>query len=340
MRKKLLIRIGILLLIVLIAGGIWLWRLIKPKEFSTENMVLVPAGTFQMGREDREGWSPMANPEIFGDELPPHEVYVDAFYIDKYEVTNRQFQAFIDATGYITEAEKQGSSTVIVPAGQADEVIQGTDIGFKQTAGASWRHPEGPDSSINDLLDYPVVHVGWKDAQAYAKWVGKRLPTEAEWEKAARGGTVTNWFWGDQLDNAGAYANFYGEHRWEYKYPKEALDGFSKTAPVGSLQPNAYGLYDMAGNVWEWVSDWYQYDYFASSPSSNPQGPKKGTDWVVKGGGWFLCECYLRPANRESRAAGDHDSGIGFRLATNANEQNLSNRIFNFLKGINNSINQ
>jgi len=287
-------------------------------EVTTENMVLIPAGTFTMGREDREGWSPMGAPEMFDDELPPHEVYVDAFYIDKYEVTNRQFKDFVDATGYITEAEKDGGSKVLVAADQAEVPIEGTDIGWKWIEGATWRTPEGPDSSIAELMDHPVVHVSWNDANAYAQWAGKRLPTEAEWEKAARGGVITNWFWSDELNGGGRYANFYGEHRLDYTYPKEALDGYDMIAPVGSLQANGYGLYDTAGNVFEWVSDWYQYDYFSGSPADNPQGPESGEEKVIKGGGWYLCECYLRPANREPRVVVHHDHGLGFRLALDA----------------------
>jgi len=292
------------------------------KRVSRENMVLISAGTFLMGREDREGWSPMANPGLFNDELPPHEVYVDSFYIDRYEVTNRQFKEFVDATGYVTDAERDGGSEVIVPADQADEPIIGTDIGFRWVEGASWCTPEAPNSSVDSVMDHPVVHVSWNDANAYARWVGKRLPTEAEWEKAARGGTRTNWFWGDHLGSAGEYANFYGEHRRDYVYPEEAIDGHEKTAQIGSLRPNDYGLYDTAGNAWEWVSDWYQYDYFSSSPTNNPKGPATGDCKVVKGGGWFLCECYLRPANREPRGAGDHDHGLGFRLASDVGVAN------------------
>jgi sulfatase modifying factor 1 len=287
-------------------------------EVTTENMVLIPAGNFLMGREDREGWTPMAAPEMFDDELPPHEVYVDAFYIDQYEVTNRQFKEFVDATGYVTDAERHGGSDVIVPVGEAGTPIQGTDIGWKWVNGATWRAPEGPGSSIDELMDYPVVHVSWDDANAYASWVGKRLPTEAEWEKAARGGTITNWFWSDGLDSAGEYANFYGEHRTDYVYPQEALDDYYGIAPVGSLQPNSYGLYDTAGNVFEWVSDWYQYDYFSHSPVNNPEGSESGDGRVIKGGGWYLCECYLRPANREPGEIARHDHGLGFRLALDA----------------------
>ena len=167
-------------------------------------------------------------------------------------------------------------------------------------------------------MDHPVVHVSWNDANAYAKWAGKRLPTEAEWEKAARGGTKTNWFWSDYVDNAGKYANWWNEHRTATDIPEDSFDGFYNTAPVGSLQPNQYGLYDTAGNVFEWVSDWYQYDYFKNSPRDNPKGPTSGTEKVIKGGSWYFCECYLRPANRQSTEMGGHDHGLGFRLVLDA----------------------
>lgn len=289
-----------------------------PREATTGDMALIPAGAFLMGRETREGWSPMAAPEMFNDELPLHEVHVDAFYIDKYEVTNRQFKEFVDATGYVTDAEKEGASEVMVPAEQADTPILGTDIGWKWMEGAAWDTPEGPGSDISGIMGHPVVHVSWNDASAYAKWAGKRLPTEAEWEKAARGGTETNWFWGDDLDGSGKYANIYGEHRKDYVYPAEVLDGYDKTAPVGSLLPNQYGLYDTAGNVFEWVADWYQYDYFNVSPRDNPEGPTTGTEKVIKGGGWNFCECYIRPANRQPKEISEHNHMIGFRLALDA----------------------
>ena len=288
---------------------------VTPKKATTEGMVLIPAGAFTMGREDREGWSPMADPSLFNDELPSHEVYVDSFYMGKYEVTNRQFKEFVDATGYVTDAEREESSDVMVPASQADTPIQGTDIGWKWMNGANWKNPEGPSSGIEDVMDHPVVHVTWNDANAYEKWAGKRLPTETEWEKAARGGTDTNWFWGDDLDGSGKYANIYGEHRLDYQYPEGVYDGFDMTAPVGSLQPNSYGLYDTSGNVFEWTADWYQYDYFNISSGDNPKGPINGTMKVIKGGGWYLCECYIRPANRQPQELVDRNHGLGFRLA-------------------------
>ena len=332
MKRKLSIILAIL--IILGIGGFFYNRYLNPKNevengiqksilktATTENMALVPAGAFLMGREDREGWSSMGTPEAWNDELPPHEVYVDAFYIDKYEVTNKQFKEFIDATGYITGAEDQGGSSVMVSADQAETPVLGTDIGWKWIVGTAWYAPEGPGSNILDKMDHPVVHVSWRDADAYAKWAGKRLPTEAEWEKAARGGTKTNWFWGDTLSNAGKYANLYGEHRKDYIYPSQegqVYDGYSETAPIGSLRPNQFGLYDTAGNVFEWVADWYQYDYFNISPKNNPSGPSEGEGKVIKGGTWWLCECYLRPANRQPTEISSHNHGIGFRLVLDA----------------------
>jgi formylglycine-generating enzyme len=286
-----------------------------PAQATTKHMVLIPAGDFWMGREDRPGWSSMANPSLFNDELPMHDVSVAAFFIDQYETTNREFLAFVNATGYTTDAEKDGGSDVIVDAKDAVTPIAGTDIGWKWVQGAFWRAPQGPGSNILDEMDQPVVHVSWNDAAAYAQWIGKRVPTEAEWEKAARGGTVTNWYWGDDLEPSGRYANMFAEHRFDYRYPTAVFDGFSQLAPVGSFLPNAYGLYDASGNVYEWVSDWYQYDYFSLSPGTDPKGPPDGKEKVAKGGTWYLCECYLRPANQTGFPPGHHDEGLGFRLA-------------------------
>ena len=295
---------------------------VVPENATVENMALIPAGNFIMGHENREGWSSMADPTQFNDELPAHDVYVDAFYIDKYEITNRQFKEFVDATGYATDAEDHGGSTVMVPANQADEVLLGADIGWKYIEDATWYAPEGPGSGITDRMEHPVVHVSWNDANAYAKWVGKRLPTEAEWEKAARGGTRTNWFWADSIDDstykAGDYQNIYAEHRLDYQYSEGVFDGYDRTAPIGSLMPNDYGLYDTSGNVFEWTADWYQYDYYNTSQQNNPKGPAGPINEsvkVVKGGGWYMCECYTRPANRQPAEIIDHRDGLGFRLA-------------------------
>src|SRR3989338_1741881 len=295
---------------------------VNQKEATTDNMVLIPSGAFFMGREDREGWSPMANPQQFNDELPLHEVNVNAFYIDKFEITNQQFKEFIDATGYITDAEDIGKSAVMVSANEANEPVQGTDIGWKLIEGATWRNPEGPNSNIIDRMNHPVIHVSWNDASAYAKWIGKRLPTEAEWEKAARGDSKTNWFWSDSIEDttypAGKYQNIYAEHRIEYQYPDGVYDGYSGTAPVGSFKPNNYGLYDTSGNVFEWVADWYQYDYYTISPKEDPKGSANGTEKVIKCGSWYLCECFTRPANRNSAEPTRTEHGLGFRLALDA----------------------
>ncbi len=240
------VRITVVIVLAAVAGLFMLQeiRLNFQNRATTDGMTIIPASPFLMGRADREGWSPMADPAQFNDELPAHEVYIDTFYMDKRETTNAQFKEFTDFTGYVTEAERDGSSMVIVPAGGATEPVKGTDIGWKETEGADWRHPEGPGSGIEGRMDHPVVHVSWNDAVAYARWAGKRLPTEAEWEKAARAGRDTNWFWGDRLDGSGQYANIYGEHRLDYSYPAEVLDGFDGTAPVGSPLRSTPGIPD------------------------------------------------------------------------------------------------
>ncbi|HID61183.1 MAG TPA: hypothetical protein EYP49_00325 [Anaerolineae bacterium] len=222
-------------------------------------MVFVPAGEFVMGSE-----------ELGDDERPVHRVYLDGFWIDRYEVTNERFARFVAATGYQTEAERRGWGWVW------------REAEWEKVEGADWRHPRGPGSSIADRMDSPVVLVSWNDADAYCRWAGKRLPGEAQWEKAARGPDGRRYAWGDEFDRAKANT-------------KESERG--DTAPAGSFSPQGdsfYGASDMTGNVWEWVADWYGSDYYGQSPAANPTGPITGTYKVLRGGSWSFDEVYAR----------------------------------------------
>ena len=271
-------------------------------------MVLVPAGEFIMGSDEDEidrllqGW-PKAKRENFDDEIPRHRVYLDAFYIDKYEVTNARFQQFVQATGHRTQAEREGS-------GYVDKGEK-----FEQVNGANWRTPRGPGSSIASLEQHPVVQVSHEDAKAYCAWAGKRLPTEAEWEKAARGTDGQIYPWGNQFD--GKQANFCDancETNWK---DSAANDGYRYTAPVGSYEggKSPYGAYDMAGNVWEWVADWYDANYYRNSPARNPQGPASGDQAVLRGGGWDDNALDVRAPNRYRDAPANRYDDLGFRCA-------------------------
>jgi len=260
-------------------------------------MVLIPGGSFHMGTDDG-----------FDYEGPMHYVTVKPFYLDRTEVTNRQFREFIRATGFKTEAEKQGWSGVFDFKSGKWEPVQGAD----------WRHPEGPKSSIAGKDDYPVVQVSWDDAVAYAKWAGKRLPTEAEWEYAARGGRAGLLYdWGEELTPGGKHMANY----WQGPFPvkDEGLDGYRGIAPVAQFPPNAYGLYDMAANVWEWVHDKFAPDYYRRSPAENPQGPDDETvEHVIRGGSFLCAENFCRGYRAAARNKTDRDSGAnhqGFRCA-------------------------
>jgi len=278
-----------------------------------ESMVYIPAGEFLMG-----GKSEQAD----RDELPRRKVKVSAFWMDEHEVTNRQFAQFVKETGYVTVAERpiewEELSKQLPPgAPKPDEsLLQPGSLVFQSTDGpvnlrdysqwwawtrqANWRQPEGPGSSIEDRKDHPVVHIAWEDAQAYAEWAGKRLPTEAEWEWAAMGGlNDPKYPWGNRdVARATDQANFY---QGLFPYQNTAKDGYLATAPVQSFPPNGYGLYDMAGNVWEWCADKYHYEAYSLTRSQrvvvNPAGPESALDPAEPRipkrsmrGGSFLCD--------------------------------------------------
>jgi formylglycine-generating enzyme required for sulfatase activity len=274
------------------------------------------------------GWKPLTYVrwpagDLADDEVPVHKVCLDAFYIDKYEVTNRQFKEFVDSTGYVTTAQKAGGS-VVLDTNLKPESHWGYGWGFK--TGAFWNTPEGPGSSIEGTMDHPVVHVSLADARAFATWAGKRLPTEAEWEKAARGKLEQKIFpWGvnygdyGKKQDYGLYMNWHGDIRQDVIWTGAMLDGFKyTTAPVGSFPANGYGLFDMAGNVFEYVNDWYDPSYYSRSPVDNPLGPDSGHEAIVRGGGWSWCECYGRAASRVSVELQQTNDYTGFRLALDA----------------------
>lgn len=306
---------------------------------SYAGMVLIPAGSFDMGGD---------NEQASADEYPKHKVIVDSFYMDITEVTNAEFKKFVDATGYITTAERKPTWEELektLPPGTPrppDSLMIAASLVFKQTsasvdlndytqwwnwmAGADWKHPEGPNSTINDKMNYPVVHVSWYDAMAYCKWAGKRLPTESEWEYAARGALINNIYpWGNEhVNTATPKAN-----SWEGSFPylNEKRDGFIKHAPVKTFNCNRYGLFDMAGNVWEWCSDWYDYNYYSSlagKASINPAGPQKSFDpqdpytpkKVLRGGSFLCNDSYCSGYRVARRMKSSPDTGLehtGFR---------------------------
>ncbi len=311
---------------------------------NTNGMVRIPAGTFAMGGD---------NTQASFDEFPKHEVSVHAFYMDATEVTNAQFAAFVQATNYITTAEQKPDweqlKKSLAPGTPkpAPEMLQAASLVFVPTAGpvalndvsqwwqwvpgANWRQPQGPHSNISGKENHPVVHVSWDDAMAYCKWAGKRLPTEAEWEYAARGGTANHIYpWGNEHVNAGAAK----ANTWEGKFPylNEQKDGYMKSAPVKQFLPNAYGLYDMAGNVWEWCADWYDANYYntlGGTLAQNPQGPKSSNDpddkftakRSMRGGSYLCNDSYCSGYRVARRMKSSPDTGLehtGFRCVKDA----------------------
>ncbi|MEV0730459.1 formylglycine-generating enzyme family protein [Polymorphospora sp. NPDC050346] len=282
-------------------------------------MVTVPGGDFWMGSD---------HPDAFADdgEGPVRRVDVPTFLIDPKAVTNAQFAAFVKATGHVTEAEHYGWSYVfhLFVSGAArahllDGVVPQAPW-WLPVRGAAWRTPEGPGSSIGDRQNHPVVHVSWNDASAYAEWAGKRLPTEAEWEKAARGGLDRAQYpWGDELTPR-------GQHRcniWQGTFPTSntAADGYVGTAPVDAYRPNAYGIFNTSGNVWEWCADWFSRDWHAAErpeTRNDPRGPAEGTDRVMRGGSYLCHHSYCNRYRVAARTMSPPDSTtghLGFRCA-------------------------
>ena len=254
-------------------------------------------------------------------EGPVCKVRVKPFSIDARPVSNRQFEEFVRATGYQTEAERFQWSFVFrghIPADRYDQLVRDTVAcapWWCQVPGAAWRHPEGPDASIEARPDFPVVHVSWNDAVAYADWAGKRLPTEAEWEYAARAGLEQKLFpWGDELTPGGRHLC----NIWQGTFPDldTAEDGWSGPAPADAFPPNAFGLFGMTGNVWEWCSDWFHSKWRLTASRNNPQGPANGVSKVMKGGSYLCHESYCnryRVAARTSNTPDSSTTNIGFR---------------------------
>jgi formylglycine-generating enzyme len=276
-------------------------------------MVWIPGGEFSMG-STVESESLCGLPGVTRDALPVHRVYVDGFWMDQTELTNEEFEKFVKATGYVTIAERAPTKEEF-PGAPPENLVAGSTVftptksevplddyfqWWRYVKGANWRHPQGPESNIKGKEKYPVVQIAYDDAVAYAKWAGKRLPTEAEWEFAARGGLTGKLYsWGDDFRPGDKpMANTY-----QGKFPVRdtGADGFAGLAPVASFAPNGYGLYDVAGNAWEWISDWYRADYYSELAKAggvvrNPKGPASPLDPAeplakkrVQRGGSFLC---------------------------------------------------
>jgi formylglycine-generating enzyme required for sulfatase activity len=335
-----------LLLFGAVAGLVFgLWEARRARNpAAPPGMVWIPPGQFMMGT---------AGPEAHANERPAHQVRVDGFFMDIHEVTNAEFAKFVAATKYVTTAEKvpdweemkktlppdtpkpgpdvlvAGSLVFRAPAGpvRLNDVSQW----WKWTPGACWNHPEGPGSDVADRMNHPVVHVSFEDALAYCAWAGKRLPTEAEWEYAARGGLAgKRYTWGDEPPRDDSkLCNI-----WQGTFPNDNTkqDGYDRTAPVGSYPANSYGLHDMAGNVWEWCSDWYRADAYTRRAApvalENPTGPRDFWDpnepmtpkRVIRGGSFLChityCESY-RTAARRGSAIDTGMSHLGFRCVMN-----------------------
>lgn len=285
-----------------------------------EGMIAVRPGRFLMGSNDPDGWAADG-------ETPVREVEMRGYYLGATTVTNAAFARFVDATGYVTDSERFGWSYVFMgqlPKSKRRKLkgartVQGLQWWYG-VEGACWRKPEGPGSHLKKRMDHPVVHVSWNDAMAYCRWAGYRLPTEAEWECAARGGLVQRRYpWGDALTPD-------GKHRcniWQGTFPEQntEADGYAWTAPARSFRPNSWGFYNMAGNVWEWCGDWFSPSWHAADrPETriHPLGPDHGTHKVMRGGSFLCHDSYCNRYRVGARTGNSPDAGttnLGFRVA-------------------------
>ncbi|WP_022947375.1 formylglycine-generating enzyme family protein [Methylohalobius crimeensis] len=315
-----------------------------------EGMVWIPGGEFSMGAVDPLGRDRNAvGMHATRDSRPIHRVYVDGLWMDKTEVTNAQFRKFVEATGYATVAERVPTQEEF-PNAPPENLIAGSVVfsppdqavslnnyfqWWSYVVGANWRHPLGPESDLKGRENYPVVHIAYEDAVAYAKWAGKRLPTEAEWEFAARGGLSGKIYpWGDKFLKDGQWMT--NSHQGHFPNQDTGDDRHQGIAPVAQYPPNDYGLYDVAGNVWEWTSDWYRPDYYTSlaalgEVARNPRGPSSSSDPAEPGvpkrvhrGGSFLCtEQYCSRYMVGTRGKGEPSTGtnhLGFRCVKSASD--------------------
>jgi formylglycine-generating enzyme required for sulfatase activity len=279
-------------------------------------MIKLEGGSFLMGSEDDDIW-------VNDGEAPVREVTVSPFFIDATTVTNKEFQQFVEDTGYQTEAERFGWSFVFhnqLPKAKRKKFQPETVMGLEwwcAVEGACWKHPEGPGSGIEKRMSHPAIHISWNDAATYAAWAGKRLPTEAEWEFAARGGLEQKRYpWGDSL----LVKNKHMCNIWQGKFPQKdtADDGYRGTAPAKSFKPNGFGLYNVSGNVWEWCADWFSPNHHLLSSRTNPQGPTTGQRRVMRGGSYLCHDSYCNRYRVSARTSNTPDSStgnIGFRCA-------------------------
>ena len=281
-------------------------------------MVALSGGVFRMGSDGPETWASDA-------EGPQREVQLRPFALDAHAVTNHQFAEFVQSTSHVTEAERFGWSYVfvgLIKRGRRGHkgLAHGGTQWWHAVQGATWRHPEGPKSSIGKRAEHPVVHVSWNDAAAYATWAGKRLPTEAQWEYAARGGLVGKRYpWGDELTPRGKHQC----NIWQGRFPTSntCADGYFGTAPSTAFTPNGYGLFNMIGNTWEWCSDWWSAHFRADKVVGDPDGPPRGTEKVMRGGSYLCHDSYCNRYRNSARTKNTPDSSIGnigFRCAADA----------------------